>query len=492
MRSRSFSGGIVACVLAASLGCSLAPVAPTFAVAETGGSIQQALSGNGADPAAAQGKAGGVSQAEHDQKAKDRAADKAAERGGARWSAKNGTGSYTLEKANGSTRVVPVEGVKRVGIDVSSYNGAIDWSKVADDGVSFAIIRCGTFNKKTGLHSIDKRFVQNIQGARAAGIQVGVYLYSYAKDVQGDAWSAQAEARNVLSFLEKAGVTAADVGLPIYYDLEDASQAQFPPEKLGAFAREFCGTLEAQGFQVGVYANKSWWAKRLTDETFDAPGWHRWAARYPAKSPIAQASVPGVGAESAQGIWQFSDRGTVNGIRGAVDMNFDFQGVDGADTVREGRGVAYAGHVQSKGWKPWVSDGASAGTEGRQLRLEAFAVRLVDQAHPGGIEYRAHVQGEGWQDWKSDGQVAGSLGDAKRIEALEMRLTGEAAQEYDLFYRLHVETIGWTGWARNGEPAGTQGFGARAEACQVVLVPKGAETPGSTAGSFVDRAVHGG
>ena len=146
--------------------------------------------------------------------------------------------------------------------------------------------------------------------------------------------------------------------------------------------------------------------------------------------------------------------------------------------------VQYQAHVQNIGWQAAVTDGAVAGTSGQSLRVEALKVSLKNADYAGGVQIRAHVQDIGWQGWSTTG---GTSGQSKRVEAMQIRLTGEMANHYDVYYRVHAQNIGWMGWAKNGEQAGTAGYSYRLEAVQVKLVPKGSAAPGSTANCFKSR-----
>ncbi len=146
--------------------------------------------------------------------------------------------------------------------------------------------------------------------------------------------------------------------------------------------------------------------------------------------------------------------------------------------------VEYQAHVQNIGWQATVSGGATAGTSGQSLRVEALRVSLAHADYSGGVQIRAHVQDIGWQGWSTTG---GTTGQSKRVEAMQICLTGEMANHYDVYYRVHAQNIGWMGWAKNGEQAGTAGYSYRLEAIQVKLVPKGSAPPGSTANRFKSR-----
>lgn len=145
--------------------------------------------------------------------------------------------------------------------------------------------------------------------------------------------------------------------------------------------------------------------------------------------------------------------------------------------------LSYKAHVQNVGWQDAASDGATAGTTGRALRVESISMTLNSQ-FSGGVKYNAHVQNVGWQGEKSDGAEAGTTGKKLQIEAITISLTGEVAKYYDVYYRVHSAEYGWLGWAKNGAKAGTATVGYRMEAFQVKIVAKGGIAPGSTAGAY--------
>ena len=147
-------------------------------------------------------------------------------------------------------------------------------------------------------------------------------------------------------------------------------------------------------------------------------------------------------------------------------------------------GLSYSTHVQERGWQPYVKNGATSGTSGSSLRLEAIKIKLANTPYSGSIEYRTHVQNQGWQAWKSSNQLSGTSGMSLRLEAIQIRLTGEMANHYDVWYHVHSQDLGWMGWTKNGESSGTAGYGRRLEAIQILIRPKGSAAPGSTAAAF--------
>lgn len=397
----------------------------------------------------------------------------------ATWYKSNGATTYSWKaQPTDAATNISVPGAKRVGIDVSSYQGKIDWAKVKADGISFAILRCGTYSRSNRTHTIDTRFIENVKGARANGIDVGVYLYSYAQNITGSQ-SAESEAKNVLSFLKSAGLTPSNMALPVYYDLEDSSQVNFGAAKLGQMAKTFCDTISKQGYKVGIYANQNWWRTYLTDPVFSNSNWHKWVARYPGSNKANSSGVSGTG------IWQFSDCGNVSGIGGYVDMNFDYTM---GTTVPVNSKIGYNAHVRNVGWQSSKYDGAVSGTTGRALAVEAISLSLSDVNLSGSIHYRSHLQNKGWEsEWVSDGAFSGTTGQARHIEALQIQLSGDVAKKYDVYYQVHVRNLGWLDWAKNGDTAGTSGYNYPIEAYKVQLVAKGGKAPGSTSSPYREK-----
>ena len=184
------------------------------------------------------------------------------------------------------------------GIDVSHHQGAIDWNEVKNSDVEFVIIRCGYGDNVASQD--DKQWLTNVEACERLGIPYGVYLYSYATTEA----QARSEAEHALRLLKGHNPT-----YPVYYDMEDdstlASSSQF-----AEFAEIFCSTIEAAGYEAGVYANLFWWNTYLTDERFAQ--WDRWVAQY-----NSQCDYQGV-----YSMWQCTSSGRVPGIEGFADINF--------------------------------------------------------------------------------------------------------------------------------------------------------------------------
>lgn len=187
------------------------------------------------------------------------------------------------------------------GIDVSEYQSRIDWKKVLSDGYTFAILRCGYGRFE---NQKDAMFEQNYTEAKSAGLHIGAYLFSYAVTPE----QAKEEALNCLRFLE--GKT---FDYPIAYDIETAAQQKLGKDKLSEIADTFCRILEEHGYYVCIYTSLSFLRNNLNKavrEKYDI-----WLAQW-SKNPTYEGSF---------GMWQHSATGSVNGIRGAVDLDIAYK-----------------------------------------------------------------------------------------------------------------------------------------------------------------------
>ena len=185
-----------------------------------------------------------------------------------------------------------------IGIDVSYHNGKIDWKKVKEAGIKFAIIRIGY-----GMYSNqkDKMFEENYKGAVKNGIAVGIYHYSYAKNEE----EARREANLCLMWLGKRKLQ-----LPIYFDIEDNSQVKISKIVLNNMCKTFCNIIESAGYWAGIYSNK-YWADNIISGRELGKRYTYWIAQYNVKCTY----------NGDYAVWQYTSDGKVNGINGRVDMN---------------------------------------------------------------------------------------------------------------------------------------------------------------------------
>ena len=188
------------------------------------------------------------------------------------------------------------------GIDVSYHNGTIDWKKVKQSEVEYAIIRCGYGTNDKNQD--DKKWEENVKGCIDNNIPYGVYLYSYADTVE----KASSEADHAIRLLQ-----GKKFKYPVYYDLEeDAIRKKLSKTEIANIAKTFCNKLSAKGYTVGIYANKDWVTNYLTDSCFN--NWTKWVAQY---NTVCNY-------QGKYDMWQCSSTGRVPGISGNVDLNYSY------------------------------------------------------------------------------------------------------------------------------------------------------------------------
>ena len=188
------------------------------------------------------------------------------------------------------------------GIDVSEYQGYIDWAKVKESGISFACMRS---TNKNG--SVDPTFERNLAGCMEHGIEYSCYKYSYAQTHD----QARIEADGVINLLNGRK-------MPIWLDLEDKSQLPLGKEMIEGIALSFIGECKDAGYDVGIYCNKNWYDNYISQFLKDRFSF--WIARYKKNDDgqIHEDIMPDWKNVIA---WQYSSKGHVPGIEGNVDRD---------------------------------------------------------------------------------------------------------------------------------------------------------------------------
>ena len=186
------------------------------------------------------------------------------------------------------------------GIDVSVHNGSIDWQKVKNAGIQFAILRAGYGRE---LSQKDARFEENYKNAKAAGIPVGAYWYSYAMSED----EARLEADVFLSVIK-----GKQFEMPVYFDLEEKKQFDLGKEKVSAIMRAFLERVESAGYFVGLYGSASSLKTHTADDIKSR--YTIWLAHW-----TDQTNYSG-----AYALWQYSDKGSVSGISSNVDLDIAY------------------------------------------------------------------------------------------------------------------------------------------------------------------------
>ena len=233
------------------------------------------------------------------------------------------------EAADGSenTELQFQKGNAKLGIDVSKWNKEIDWQAVKEEGIEFAIIRCGYRGAASGALVIDPMYEENIKGAIDAGIPVGVYFFTQAiNEVE-----AVEEASMVIRLIEDY-----DVDYPVFLDSESAGgkgRADMLDAEERTNAHEaFLETVSAAGYETGIYASKNWLNDRIN--MTDLSTYKTWLAEY--------TDVPSY--DEYYHMWQYTSKGTVDGIETQVDLNLCYMSID--TSINHSKGAAgYSGVV---------------------------------------------------------------------------------------------------------------------------------------------------
>lgn len=199
--------------------------------------------------------------------------------------------------------------ISHKGIDVSKYQGDIDWEKVAADGVEFAMIRVGYRGYGTGAMVLDEMAAKNLEGATKAGIKVGVYFFSQAVSEK----EAKEEAEFVMNCIKDYKIT-----YPVVFDTEEVLNDEARTERLSVdeltqITVAFCDEISKGGYTPAIYANLRWFALSL--DMSKLSDYDKWYAYYD-KEIYFPYKID---------MWQYTENGSVDGIVGNVDMNISFK-----------------------------------------------------------------------------------------------------------------------------------------------------------------------
>lgn len=268
---------------------------------------------------------------------------------------------------------------KMLCVDVSEHNGTLDWAKIKKAGIDAAIIRTGY-----GVSHTDKQFYNNMDGAIAQGMRIGIYHFSYALNVDG--------AKNEAAFVIKLLKQYKDkITLPVYFDFEydTVSYAKKQGVTLGknAFNNHcvaFCEAIKAAGYKPGVYYNKDYYNTMVSLSSVG--GYSQWYAQY--------ASAPSI---SDYDLWQFSSTYTISGCSGKFDMSE----IKNSGTVTASKKYTVGWHKDSKGW--WYADTENTYYKSRWAKIngkwysfdkEGYMLSNTWQVEAGGDTYYLGADGD--------------------------------------------------------------------------------------------------
>ena len=191
------------------------------------------------------------------------------------------------------------------GIDVSKLNGTIDWKSVKNSGIDYVIIRAGY-----GTSTVDPQFKTYIEGAKNAGLKIGVYWFSYATSTEKAIIEAQ-------KCLETLSPYKNSITYPVFFDFEYDSVAyakkngvKVTKELATKMANAFINTVKSKGYTTGIYTNKDFSSTYYTEDLIDSN--NLWVAKYSSTNTFGRP----------YSMWQYSEKGIVPGIKGYVDLNY--------------------------------------------------------------------------------------------------------------------------------------------------------------------------
>ncbi len=291
-------------------------------------------------------------------------------------------------------------------IDVSEWQGKIDWKKVKAAGYSHAILRAGFGRSQTQK---DAEFERNYKNAKAAGVKLGVYWYAYAVD-KADAVK---EAKACLEVIK--GKT---LELPVFYDMEENSMTKLGKTALTAMATAFCEEIKKGGYKCGIYGNPNWFTNYLDYKTLKSK-YPIWLAQYYKEAQLECD------------IWQYSSEGKVDGISGNVDLNVIYN----EDIVKSNTTPTDSNTEKSKAE-------LKSGDKGIDVLCLKYLIQIADDM--GIIDYGMTL-----------GNNKFSNGTAEAVKTLQkimgLKQTGVSNEDFvNRLYRLIVENYPLEGDANGG------------------------------------------
>lgn len=296
-------------------------------------------------------------------------------------------------------------------VDISEFQQGINFNKMKNDGIKAVIIRAG-YGREASQK--DSMFESHYRNAKAAGLKIGVYWYSYADSVD----DAEKEARACLACI---GGKALD--MPVYYDMEDNFQTHLSKPTLTAIAEHFCNTVKANGYKVGVYANLNWFTNYL-DYNRLKNKYSIWLAQYNDR------------AELDCDIWQNSSTGRVSGYGKNIDTNIIFNENVFENVKVEKPTLTYRVYADGR-WYDEVK-GLSNIAGRKKQAISGVAVKVS----AGKLCYRVHLLNGDWLSWVSGYDIKDDINGyagikGKVIDAVQVEFSGVG--DYKATYRVRKQ-----------------------------------------------------
>ena len=296
-------------------------------------------------------------------------------------------------------------------VDISEFQQGINFNEMKNYGIKAVIIRAG-YGRETSQK--DSMFESHYRNAKAAGLKIGVYWYSYA-DSAGDA---EKEAKACLECINNKSLD-----MPIYYDLEDNSQTKLGKAKLTEIAERFCETIKKSNYRAGVYANLNWFNNYLDYDKLKGK-YSIWLAQY--------NSVNELNCD----IWQNSSTGRVSGYGKNIDTNIIFNENVFENVKVEKPTLTYRVFADGR-WYDEVK-GLSNVAGRKKQAISAVAVKVS----AGKLCYRVHLLNGDWLPWVSGYDIKDDINGyagikGKVIDAIQVEFSGVG--DYKATYRARKQ-----------------------------------------------------
>ena len=296
-------------------------------------------------------------------------------------------------------------------VDISEFQQGINFNKMKNDGIKAVIIRAGYGRE---VSQKDSMFESHYRNAKAAGLKIGVYWYSYADSVN----DAEKEAKACLECINNKSLD-----MPIYYDLEDNSQVKLGKAKLTAIAERFCETIKKSNYRAGVYANLNWFNNCLDYDELKRK-YSIWLAQY--------NSVNELNCD----IWQNSSTGKINGYGGNIDTNIIFNENVFENVKVEKPTLTYRVYADGR-WYDEVK-GLSNIAGRKKQAISGVAVKVS----AGKLCYRVHLLNGDWLPWVSGYDIKDDINGyagikGKVIDAIQVEFSGVG--DYKATYRVRKQ-----------------------------------------------------
>lgn len=236
------------------------------------------------------------------------------------------------------------------GIDVSRFQGNIDWNKVKNDGIDFAVLKFGNIADNDPLY-VDTKFERNYNECARLGIPVGIYVYNYCNRVE----NLQRETKKLVDLIKGKSFPVG-----VYLDMEDGTIKPESKDNLTQQVNDFYSIVINAGFKAGLYTSLSWTKTEYNINEFN-PNLLIWIAQY-----YKECTYQG-----KYDMWQYTSSGSVNGINGRIDMNIAYFDIDKPNPIENTKVLEWQ-KVMNRVYKCNLAEDNSFGPDSRKKAMQYY------------------------------------------------------------------------------------------------------------------------